>query len=413
MLAILPVLRDGRVIAVMNLASRLCEGFFHDGTAGHGSDCRAHRRRDRADTGRRSVAAERSPLPRRSSRTRRSASQLGDLQGRLVEVNAALAEMMGYSREEIRGHHFREFTTPQDAAVQERLRHEILEGRRKTVDFEKHYVHKDGTPFWVRNFTSVLPPPPGGMPELVVGVIESINDRKQAEERLRESEARYRLIANNVSDVVWSARWTPPPMSVAELAAGDLKSHIAESLGSWRFEFISPSIERVLGYTVEECMGDTPRSRMDTVSYSAAAESLIRALAMYPSLTTFRHTLEAAMRTKAGDLRWCEVTVVILRNDGEDPLQVLGIMRDATARHEAQAEALREQESLRRQIDLSERERRFLAYEIHDGFAQQLRGAVPPRNGRPLAGKRSAVVRAALRASDRAGCSGASTKPAG
>jgi signal transduction histidine kinase len=52
------------------------------------------------------------------------------------------------------------------------------------------------------------------------------------------------------------------------------------------------------------------------------------------------------------------------------------ICTDVTAEKKAAQEIIREQQLLRQLIDLQERERKFLSYEIHDGFAQQITGAL-------------------------------------
>lgn len=54
----------------------------------------------------------------------------------------------------------------------------------------------------------------------------------------------------------------------------------------------------------------------------------------------------------------------------------LGMVEDITERKEAEQQALREQQLLRQLLDLHERERKVIAYEIHDGLAQQLTGAL-------------------------------------
>ena len=54
----------------------------------------------------------------------------------------------------------------------------------------------------------------------------------------------------------------------------------------------------------------------------------------------------------------------------------MAIVRDITERKKAEDSLRKEQRFLRHLIDLQERERKLMAYEIHDGLAQQLTGAM-------------------------------------
>jgi PAS domain S-box-containing protein len=163
--------------------------------------------------------------------------------------------------------------------------------------------------------------------------------RVQAEESLRTSENHYRLIAENASDVVWTARWLPP--DPAEMPSeADPRTVVATLLRGWRFEYVSPSLEKVLGYGVEESMADTPISRMDPAWHPAVAKILLENLESPPPSQTF----EFPMLAKDGALKWCEVTVNILSKMPDGSLRLMGILRDISARHAVQ-EALRKSEA--------------------------------------------------------------------
>ena len=207
--------------------------------------------------------------------------------------------------------------------------------------------------------------------ETIAAQIGGCLARVQAEELLREGESRYRLIAENASDVVWSAR-SNLPEDTGMLAHADPKTQVEALLRGWRFEYLSPSLEKVLGYSVAESMSDTPATRMDPAWHPAVAKILLDNLVERAPSQTF----EFPMLAKDGSRRWCEVTVNILPTAPGEPLPLMGILRDITARHEAQEAVLQEQQLLRRLIDLQERERRYLSCEIHDGFTQQITGAL-------------------------------------
>ena len=100
-------------------------------------------------------------------------------------------------------------------------------------------------------------------------------------------------------------------------------------------------------------------------------------------------TLERIGERAGGTLREHR-DVVMLRKDGTafpadvmgNPLRyggrlcVLGLFRDVTQRRQAQKAAERERQTLKHLLESSDRERQLIAYEIHDGLAQQLAGAI-------------------------------------
>src|SRR5579884_2928946 len=68
---------------------------------------------------------------------------LSDMDGRLIETNAALQRMLGYSADDLRGMSFVEFTHPEDAVRQHALFTELVAGLRDSYQIEKRYVRKD------------------------------------------------------------------------------------------------------------------------------------------------------------------------------------------------------------------------------------------------------------------------------
>lgn len=197
---------------------------------------------------------------------------------------------------------------------------------------------------------------------------------------LREQEDRYRLIADNVTDVIFTTRLADivePAMLIAQNDPADLADVV---LGDrWRFTYISPSVQRLTGYPAEE-VATLPLRRLLTPESFAYVRNLLRAEFSHLSGRTAalppRHTFEVEIVAKDGSRRWCEVALTFLRSDTEELVGAVGVVRDITERREATEAVQKEQALLRRLLDIHERERQLMAYEIHDGFTQQLAGAL-------------------------------------
>jgi PAS domain S-box-containing protein len=108
-----------------------------------------------------------------------------DAQGRVIRVNEAYARMLGYTPAKLAGRNGLDFTHPDERAQTAELMAETTEGRRDHVHVEKHYLRKDGTPFWVNLTVSVVRDADGRLQYRVV-VAEDVEERKHAEEEIRK-----------------------------------------------------------------------------------------------------------------------------------------------------------------------------------------------------------------------------------
>ncbi|MHB8158854.1 MAG: sensor domain-containing protein, partial [Desulfocucumaceae bacterium] len=108
---------------------------------------------------------------------------LADMEGRPIESNPALQEMLGYNSDELRKMLFAEFTHPDDTAADLALHKELVAGRRNRFQMEKRYIRKDGRIFWARLSVSLVRGDKGE-PQSVIGMVEDINEQKLAQEKL-------------------------------------------------------------------------------------------------------------------------------------------------------------------------------------------------------------------------------------
>jgi PAS domain S-box-containing protein len=142
--------------------------------------------------------------------------------------------------------------------------------------------------------------------------------RKRFETALRESERRYRLLAENVKDVIWTL-----------------------SLEDLRFTYVSPSVSAMRGFTQKEAMEMPLEEHLAPESLESLSQLLSEELAMDgsegidPNRSTTR---ELEHFLKDGNRSWAEATMTFVRDETGRPVSVLGVTRDISERKRAEAE---------------------------------------------------------------------------
>jgi len=125
---------------------------------------------------------------------------LEDLEGRPFFVNPALCSMLGFSEEEMRRKHCVEFSPSEDAKKDWALFEQLRAGAIDHYQIEKRFFRRDGSLIWGR--LSISLSKDSGSP-LVVAMVEDITEKRAALFAVRESEERFRLVANNVPVMIW------------------------------------------------------------------------------------------------------------------------------------------------------------------------------------------------------------------
>jgi PAS domain S-box-containing protein len=126
-----------------------------------------------------------------------------DLAGRFLRVNDRYCEIVGYSREELSKLGFQDITHPDDPPGNMERFERIAEGP-PSYTIEKRYVRKDGRVVWCRAAVSLICDG-AGRPSRVMAVVEDVTERVRAERALRESEGRFRDLADVMPQIVWTA----------------------------------------------------------------------------------------------------------------------------------------------------------------------------------------------------------------
>jgi PAS domain S-box-containing protein len=118
---------------------------------------------------------------------------------RWIEVNDTFCHMLGYTREQFLETPWPKITHPEDVDLDLISFHRMAAGELESYTVEKRFIHKQGHHVWAR-LTLSLVRDSNGLPHYEIAIIENINDKKVAEDSLRESEERFRTVVENMSE---------------------------------------------------------------------------------------------------------------------------------------------------------------------------------------------------------------------
>ena len=113
---------------------------------------------------------------------------IGGVDGRILETNRALQELLGYSANELRQRIVAEFMHPDDVQSAWEAYQQLVTGQRDHFQLEKPFFRKDGQSVWT-HLTVSLVRDAEGHPQLQIAMIENVTERKQAEETVKQLNA--------------------------------------------------------------------------------------------------------------------------------------------------------------------------------------------------------------------------------
>ena len=248
-------------------------------------------------------------------------------------VNEAMASLLGHPRASLIGRDAFAFVWPEDLP-RGREEWRLQEAEQGGRSFELRMRHRERGPVWCRVASAPLFDDRGRCTEML-GLFTDITQRKrsdtkilhtrnaleaQVRERTRalaESEERYRLLAENANDVIWTA---------------DLDLNLT---------YVSPAAERLSGHAPDEIAGKPLEDLLSPRSVELAKRRLQEKLS--PGSESDTVVVELELLRRDGSRVWTETSATVLRNEAGAPVAVQGVTRDLTERRSLEARLLKAQ----------------------------------------------------------------------
>jgi PAS domain S-box-containing protein len=239
-------------------------------------------------------------------------------------VSPSIESLRGYTTDEVLSGTLSDALTVEGAKLFAGIINQKVEkynrGELNSSDFFTYEIpqpKKDGSVIWTEIITSLHHNPETGHLDLH-GVTRDINDRKGAENSLRKNEEKYRLLAENMKDVIWTL-----------------------DTETMQITYMSPSIEKLRGYTVEEAMAqgiDDKLLNANPETVRTLMKSQIAEFLKDPNGPEKYYTQEFKQLKKDGSTIWTEIITNYFLNQETGHVELKGVSRDISERKQSELE---------------------------------------------------------------------------
>ena len=250
--------------------------------------------------------------------------RITDVEENTLYLNQAFLKILGYDNiNEVKLMPPVKYYTPESYAGYLRRKEKLLRGERRPDNVEVDIIRKDGQIRHLQLSTKELI---WNDKQQLQTIYNDVTERKEAEDALYESEAKYRLIVENSTDIIFTLN------------------------GREEFAYLSPSVKKVLGYNQNDLLGIPFRSLVhpDDVHIIDKAEKSHR---VDSTQTTIND--EYRFRNALGEWRWLISTGVPMYEKNEIVFNFVGIARDVTDQRQIEANLKASEQNFRNSLDSS------------------------------------------------------------
>ncbi|KXB29745.1 hypothetical protein AT959_17625 [Dechloromonas denitrificans] len=249
-----------------------------------------------------------------------------------IEVNDALCQTLGYTRDELTRMTWTELTYPEDLAPDLAQFNRMLAGEINSYAMDKRFIHKDGHLIYTRLAVSHVRKPDGSL-DYVVAMVEDITERKHSELALENSEKQLRFVLEG------------------------------SELGFWDWDIAAGKVDRnerwavMLGYSHSEIQ-HTVMQWTDFIHPDDRERAWDSIKAVIEERSNF-HRLEYRMLHKDGSIRWILDRASVMQRDADGkPVRMCGTHTDITARKQDELELVQHRHHLQKLVEAQTQELR-------------------------------------------------------
>ncbi|NJP05289.1 MAG: PAS domain S-box protein [Chloroflexaceae bacterium] len=242
---------------------------------------------------------------------------MADLQGRLLDMNPAFCEILGYRQDELYRMVLNEFTYPDDVTADLGLYRELLAGMRDVYNVEKRFIRKDQQVIWCR-LTASLARDAQGKPRFAIAMLEDMTERRQTREALQESRERFHIFAYSAIGMALiglDGRWLNVNRSMCE----------------------------IVGYSEAELL----RMTFQAITHPDDLDSDLEYIARLLHSNIRYYHKEKRYRHKMGHFVWVQVSVALVRNPSGEAAYLISNVQDITSRKQAEDQLRQSEERYR------------------------------------------------------------------
>ena len=243
--------------------------------------------------------------------------------GKVVFANSKIEELSGWTVGEVLSRPMLDFVHPDDLEMIASIHLRRLSGEDAPSSYTARLVDRAGNTKSVE-LNAVLFKWQGK--PAVLAFLNNITDRKKITDDLKASEEKYRLLAENATDVIWTT---------------DLNMNVT---------YMSPSAEHVWGYSMDEAMNLGLEQMLLPESHEKGIQFFAEMMAAETSKQDGRPTnwtVELRLRHKDGSAIWVEERLNFLRDARGHPIGLLGVTRDIYDRKKTESALRSSQERFR------------------------------------------------------------------
>jgi PAS domain S-box-containing protein len=247
-----------------------------------------------------------------------------DLEGNYTYVNDAACRLVGYERSEMIGMNYRKLFAPDKAESIYKIFNDIYRTGEPRMLLDYEVLRKDGS-VRIHQANAALMRDSSNRPTGFRLLVRDVTKLKKAEEALRQSEEKYRMMAENVYDMIWTM---------------DLNLTCT---------YVSPSVFRITGYTPQEYQKKPANEMVTPASFDAMMKIYSEELARDQdgnAVPNRSRTMELELVRKDGSPVWVEVSAAFTRDEKGRITGILGVTRDISERKESERERARLEEQL-------------------------------------------------------------------